>query len=93
MSFLSLFRRGTKRPARPNAGQRFEGGLVGFPSTFDMRNIKLGLQSTVVMGVECGGCGHRWKDAITPCRMEALDCPECGGTNDVCLNIEVHLVG
>jgi len=86
MPLSNLFKR------KKNVGKIFTGSTVGIPPAFDMQNIAMGLQKTVVMQVLCGGCEKEWKDAIVPNQETIVTCPHCGGKNKVTLHAKVFFV-
>jgi hypothetical protein len=89
---FSLFGR-RKEPAKVNTGKTFDAAaIIGIPSSFDLKNIAMGQQETVVMPIECGGCGKQWKDALVPNIENLVTCPFCGGINRAALNAQVIFV-
>lgn len=81
MGIFDLFRR-KEKSLKENTGKVFgAAATIGGPSLADVRAIALGVQSTVLMGIQCGGCGKQWKDALVPNEETRVVCPHCGGTN------------
>ena len=85
MGFLnSLFKRKKKR----NEGQVFVAEkLIGGANYVDLMGYKNGTQSTVVLGIKCGGCGQEFKDALVPNKETSIICPFCHGTNKATYNL------
>ena len=87
MGISNLFKK--KGSSKKNAGKVFEAAeIIGEPSEADLRGIRFGVQSTVIMGIRCGGCGKEWKDAFY--------CADCiRGKGFACTNmphIDWHIV-
>ena len=96
---MSIFRQfGKKGSLKENEGKQFEAAaILGEPSEADVRAIRLNAQTTIIMGIRCGGCGKEWKDAFYPDRETQVACPFCGGINKATVTLteekeEIHKV-
>lgn len=61
----------------------YEGDVHGIANPVSLAMAAKGVNDNFVVTVECGSCGHEWKDAVQYQSWTAVRCPSCKALNKV----------
>jgi phage FluMu protein Com len=65
------------------AAAECEGEIHGLANPTSLTMAAKGINDSFVVTVECGRCGHTWKDAVRYQNLTAVRCPGCKALNKV----------